>query len=308
MDRLDEWRVFVAVAASKSFAKTARSLGRSPQAITRAVAALEERLGTRLLNRTTRSVSLTHDGERYLEPGRRALAEFDRLEAQPDTEAALTGRLSITAPVLFGQLHVLPIVTEFLALHDALDVRLLLHDRVVSLAEEGVDLGLRIGALPDSALLARSIGQVHSVLCASPAYLARAGVPDSVDDLAGHDCIAFTGTSSIPDRWLFPVGGKREHAVNVRARLVVNTGQAAIDAALAGLGIARVLSYQVAALVARKRLVVVLSIERDALPVQLVHLPGLQTRPAAAFLDFAARRLRERLRRLSDSAPGAQRS
>ncbi|MGZ3427251.1 MAG: LysR family transcriptional regulator, partial [Polyangia bacterium] len=147
MDRLDEWRVFVTVAGRRSFIAAARALGRSPQAVTRAVAGLEERLGTRLLNRTTRSVSLTDDGERYLDRGRHLLAEIDQLEARPDARAPLAGRLSITAPVLFGQLHVLPVVIELLARHPALDARLLLYDRVVSLAEEGIDVGVRLGAL-----------------------------------------------------------------------------------------------------------------------------------------------------------------
>src|SRR5262245_7400858 len=144
MDRIDEWRVFVTVARLRSFVKAARTLGLSPQTSTRAVAALEARLGTRLLNRTTRSVSLTNDGERYLERGRQALAEFGRLESDSDAQAPLAGKLSITSSVLFGQLHVLPIVSELLSLHPDLDVRLMLHDRVVSLAEEGLDVAVRI--------------------------------------------------------------------------------------------------------------------------------------------------------------------
>jgi DNA-binding transcriptional LysR family regulator len=300
MDRLDEWRVFLTVAGRRSFIAAARALGRSPQAVTRAVAALEERLGTRLLNRTTRSVSLTDDGERYLHRGRQALAELDQLEARPDARAPLAGRLSITAPVLFGQLHVAPVVAELLARHPGLDVRLLLYDRVVSLAEEGLDVGVRIGALPDSALRARLVGQVRSVLCASPAYLARAGVPRTPDALAKHSCIAFLGTTPNADRWSFPGGGgRRERTVAVHARLAVNTAQAAIDAAVAGLGIARVLSYQVSRLVADGTLRLVLTAhERSVVPVHLVHLPGAPSRAATAFVELAAERLRDRLRPL----------
>jgi DNA-binding transcriptional LysR family regulator len=291
MDRTDEWRVFAAVASRRSFVGAARALRRSPQAITRAIAALEARLGTRLLNRTTRSVSLTGDGARYLERSTRVLAELDALEDAPRAEAPLAGLLSLTAPVLFGQLHVAPVVREFLAAHPALDVRLFLVDRIVSLADEGLDLGVRIGALPDSALRARVVGRVRYVACASPAYLRSAGRPRRPHDLAKHACIANIGSAPRADRWSFPHGG-RDHAVSVRARLIVNTSQAAIDAALAGLGITRVLSYQIDHLVAAKRLQLVLErFEPPTVPVQLVQLPGAPNRAAAAFAELAARRL-----------------
>ncbi|HZO16990.1 MAG TPA: LysR family transcriptional regulator, partial [Polyangiaceae bacterium] len=262
----------------------------------RAVAALEARLGVRLLHRTTRSVTLTDDGERYLERARRAVAEFEALEAQENDRAPLTGRLSVTAPVLFGQLHVLPVVREFLGAHGAIEVRLTLLDRVVSLAEEGIDLGVRIGALPDSSLRARRIAQVRSVLCASPAYLRRMGVPRSLEALSKHACIAFTGTTPIADRWSFPGPGKRERTIVVRPRLIVNSGQAAIDAAVAGMGITRVVSYQIASLVAARKLAIVLpSFERQAVPVHIVSLPGAQSRAAIAFGELASQRIRERL-------------
>src|SRR5690349_7118266 len=149
MDTLGDWRLFVTVARLASFSKAAREHGRSAQAVTRAIAALEARLGTRLLHRTTRAVSLSDDGARYLERARRALAEIGELEAPIDRRAPLAGVLTVTAPTLFGRLHVLPLVTAFLRRHPGLDVRLLLVDRIVSLADEGVDLGVRIGALPD---------------------------------------------------------------------------------------------------------------------------------------------------------------
>lgn len=293
MDRLEEWRIFAQVASLRSFTRAATTLGCSPQAVTRAVAALEGRLGTRLLHRTTRSVSLSGEGERSLQRCRRALAEFDALESPADTPTELRGTLSITAPVLFGQLHIVPLVDRFLKRHPALDVRLLLVDRVVSLAEEGVDLGVRIGSLPDSALRGRGLGYVRTVICASPQYLKRSGVPRTLDALAKHQCIAFTGTTPIADRWTFRSAGQRERSVAVRARLVVNTGQAALNAAVAGLGLVRVLSYQVEQLVADGKLRIVLAaFAPPRVPVQLVHLPGMQTHAAVEFGELAADSLR----------------
>lgn len=296
MDRIDEWRVFVTVATHLSFTRAARALGRSPQAITRAVAALEARVGTRLLNRTTRAVSLSSDGERYLVRSRRALLELDALEARPDASAALRGTIAVTAPVLFGQLHVMPVVEEFLRRNPELDARVSLLDRVVSLAEEGFDLGVRIGALPDSPLRASRVGSVRAVICASPAYLRRRGQPRSPDDLSTHDCIAFAGTTPIAGRWTFPRAGGRDRHVAVRARMIVDVGQAAIDAALAGLGLVRVLSYQVDRLVREKKLRIVLADhEGPPVPVHVVHLPGVQSRAASAFAELASERLRARL-------------
>jgi DNA-binding transcriptional LysR family regulator len=296
MDRLEEWRTFVAVESRRSFVEAARTLRRSPQAVTRAIAALEERLGTRLFNRTTRSVSLTGEGERYLEHSRRVLAEFDLLEAPSNARAELRGAVAVTAPVMFGQLHVLPLVGEFLGLHPRVEVRLLLLDRVVSLAEEGLDVGVRIGALPDSAMRARLLGQVRSVVCASPDYLARMGTPRTPEALPKHDCIAFTATTPIPNRWSFAGASGRERSIAVRPRLTVNTAQAAIEAALAGLGLVRLISYQVSQLVADKKLRIVFpSSEAQPMPVHLVHLPGVQSRAAAAFVEFAAEELRERI-------------
>ena len=296
MDRTEEWRVFVAVAGRRSFVEAARTLRRSPQAITRAVAALEQRLGARLLNRTTRSVSVTGEGERYLERGRRVLAELDALESAPDAGAALAGRLSVTAPVLFGQLQVAPLVCAFLAQHADVEARLLLLDRVVSLAEEGIDLAVRIGPLPDSSLRARLVGHVRWVVCASPAYLARAGVPRTPEALARHTCITFDAGSPLADHWTFPRGG-RERSVALRPRLIVNTAQARIDAAIAGVGLVRVLSYQVERPLAEKKLRLVLeSVAPPPVPIHLLQLPGVSNRLAAAFVEFVDARLRARLR------------
>jgi DNA-binding transcriptional LysR family regulator len=297
-DRLEEWRIFVTVAQLRSFAQAARTLGRSPQAVTRAVASLEERLRARLLARTTRSVSLTTEGERYLDRGRRVLAEVEALETPVDEHAPLRGIVTVTAPVLFGQLHVAPIVFAFLRENPDVDVRLALFDRVVPLAEEGMDVGVRIGELADSSLRVIKVGEVRTVLCASPAYVERAGRPRSPESLRDHACIAFAGTTPIADRWSFKRAeeGHREKKIAVRPRLSVNTGQAAIDAALAGLGIARVLSYQVDALVASNKLVVLLkSFEPEPVPVQIVQLAGVASRAAMAFVAFVVERLRARL-------------
>jgi len=302
MDRVDEWRVFAAVASLRSFTGAARQLGRTPQAITRAIAGLEARLGTRLLHRTTRSVSMTDEGERFLERARRVLTEFDLLESSAGAGAPLAGRLSVTAPALFGRLHVLPIAMDFLGEEPRVDLRLLLVDRVVSLAEEGIDVAVRLGPLPDSALRARLVGHVHSVVCASPAYLKRAGAPRRPEDLSRHQCIAFTTTTPIADRWSFPGPNGRERTIAVRARLIVNTGQAAIDAAVAGLGVVRLVSYQVSRLVAEKKLHIVLApFERAAASVHVVYLPGVQTRASSAFIEFAAERIRRRLSLETDS-------
>jgi DNA-binding transcriptional LysR family regulator len=286
MDRLHEWRIFVTVATLRSFAEASRALGVSPQAATRGVAALEKRLRTRLLHRTTRSVSVTSDGERYLERGRRAIAELEALEAPVDKSAPLRGVLTVTAPLLFGQMHVAPVVTEFLVAHPEVDVRLTLVDRVVSLADEGIDVAVRIAELADSSLRARLVGHVESLLVAGAKYVERAGTPRTHDDLAEHACIAFTATTPVVDRWSFP--GRR--TVMVKPRLVVNTGQAAIDAALAGVGIARVLSYQVGKLLEQGRLVELFR-ESDRVPVHLVQLGGIQTQIAQAFVELAAKRL-----------------
>jgi DNA-binding transcriptional LysR family regulator len=224
------------------------------------------------------------------------LAEFDLLEDPQDEKAPLRGVLSVSASVLFGQLHVVPLVSELLRRHPEVDARLLLLDRIVSLPEESIDVAVRIGRLPDSSLRARLVGHVRWVVCASPAYIDAAGAPRSPDALARHTCIAFTPTTPIPERWSFPGPRGRERSVAVRARLTVNTGQAAIDAAVGGFGLVRVYSYQIGALVAANKLRIVLSrFEPEPVPIHIVQLPGAQTRAAAAFVDLATARLRAKL-------------
>jgi DNA-binding transcriptional LysR family regulator len=290
LDRLDTLAIFVAVAEHQSFAEAARQLSRSPTSITRAVAALEERLQTRPFNRTTRSVALTDAGVRCLESCRRLLAAYDELDAENIGERAEPrGWINVTAPTMFGRLHVLPVVRSFLDDYPRVDIRLLLLDRVVSLIDEGLDLGIRIGQLPDSSLRAIRVGEVRRIVCATPQYIARNGVPTTPRDLRNHSMVACTAVTPIPDRWSFHGRSGLISAV-VTPRLVVNTTAAAVDAALDGLGFACMLSYQAEQHVAAGRLQAVLvEYEPPPAPIHIVHPAGRHL-PAKVrlFLDHAA--------------------
>src|SRR5690349_3201169 len=212
MDRLETMRVFAAVADGRGFAPAARRLGLSPPAVTRAVAALEERLGARLLHRTTRVVRLTEAGERFLADCKRILGEVDEAEAAAaGSHAEPRGQLVVTAPLMFGRLHVAPIVLDFLRRHPQVAVRTLFLDRVTDMIDAGIDVAIRIGALPDSSLVATRVGTMRRVVCASPAYLRIHGTPRVPADLAGHEAIAFVGTSSHPE-WAFGPGDGRHVA------------------------------------------------------------------------------------------------
>lgn len=298
MDRIDAWTTFAAVAEGRSFAAAARRLGRSPAAVTRAVAALEERLGARLLNRTTRSVALTDVGARALEAARRALTGFEELEgtAAATERQEPRGRLGVTAPVMFGRLHVLPVVQAFLRDHPAATVQLLLLDRVVSLVDEGLDVAIRLGRLPDSSLRAIRVGEVRRGVYAGTKYLRENGTPRTPQALARHACVACTAVTPVPDRWTFERDG-RGFVVPVSSRLVVNTAEAAIDAALAGLGPTCVLSYQADAHVRAGRLERILGpFEPPAAPVQVVIPAGRFVTPIVrAFVERAVEALRARL-------------
>lgn len=280
MDRLECLTIFVAVADRASFAEAARALHRSPAAVTRAVAGLEAQLQARLLNRTTRSVSLTEAGQRVLETGRALLAKLEELESVGDGDALMPrGVVSVTAASMFGRLHVLPLLHALLARYPALDIRLRLTDRVESLVEEGMDVGVRLGNLPDSSLRSLRVGQVRRGVYASPAYLARAGVPAALSDLAGHPVIACLALTPVPERWTF-AGAEGSQTVTVKPRLVVNTPDAAVDSALAGVGLTCVASYQVANEVASGRLVEVLGAWAPApVPVTLVQPAGRHVAP-----------------------------
>jgi DNA-binding transcriptional LysR family regulator len=291
MDRIEDIEVFAEVAGQGSFTAAARRLNRSPTAITRAVADLETRLGVRLLNRTTRAVSLTDAGERFLVGARRVLADLAEIEqAAAGLGVAPRGELSVTAPILFGRLHVLPIVTDFLNEFPDVTVRLMLLDRPVDLVEEGIDAAVRIGALADSSAIATRLGHLHRVAVAAPDYLARRGMPERPDDLAGHDVIVFGGVGG--QQWQF--AGRAVRAV---PRLTVTTAEAAIDAATAGIGITRVFSYQAVDALARGAVArILVPHETEEIPVHLLY-PGGAHRPPKlrAFIDHAAPRLRERL-------------
>jgi DNA-binding transcriptional LysR family regulator len=294
MDHLDTLRAFVAVADSAGFAAAARKLGMSAPAVTRAVAAIETRLGAQLLHRSTRSVRLTEVGARFLDDCRRILAELDEAEASAGgAHAAPQGQLAITASSMFGRLHVAPILLDFLALHPGVTVRSLFVDRVVHLLDEGFDLAVRIAHLPDSSLTAVPVGAVRRVVIASPDYLARHGEPRTPADLLRHDAVGFSQDGGANAPWVFHRGAERELA-QPRMQLIANAGEVGIDAAIRGLGLARALAYQVDADVLAGRLKIVLAeFEPAPIPVHLVYVAGRKA-PAKvrAFVDFAAERLR----------------
>jgi DNA-binding transcriptional LysR family regulator len=298
-DRLDALTIFVAVAEQQSFAEAARQLSRSPASVTRGVAALEERLQTRLFNRTTRAVALTDAGARYLENCRRLLAIYDELEAvNLEDRVQPRGWINVTAPAMFGRLHVLPLVQDFLSEYPPVDVRLLLLDRVVSLVDEGLDLGVRIGQLPDSSLRAVLVGQVRRVVCAAPQYIARYGMPAKPRDLGNHCAVACTAVTPIPERWSFH-GPSGVSSVPVTPRLVVNTTAAAVDAALDGFGLACIMSYQAEPHIAAGLLQTVLvEYEPPPAPIHIVHPEGRHL-PAKVrlFLDRATEALRAKFGR-----------
>lgn len=289
MDRLDAIAAFVAIADHGSFAAAARLLRVSPQAVTRAIAGLERRLGTRLFHRSTRAVRLTDDGAAYLERCRHALADLEAGERLIRGEADEPhGTLVITAPVMFGRMHVLPVVTQLLSGHSRLSAQLILIDRFVRLVEEGVDVAVRIGALTDSALKARKVGEVGRILVASPDYLRNRSRPATPHDLRDHHVIAFSGISG-SDEWRF--GAAERMAVQLRPRLIVNSADTAIAAAESGLGITRVLSYQVADQLRNERLVRLLDeFEPAPSPVNLLlAATGPTSTRVRAFVDAAAR-------------------
>lgn len=296
IDRLDSMRVFVTALSEGSMARAGQRLSRSPAAVTRAIAALEGHVGASLLHRTTRKLQLTEAGERYATVCRHVLAQLDEADRSAAGQAAAPhGVLTVTAPVMFGTRILRPVVGEFLRKYPKIQIRYLLLDRLTNLVDEGIDIGLRIAALQDSSLIARRIGEVRRVLCASPAYLARRPAPLTISDLASHDCIAIEPTSP-EDIWSFPPlpGRQMARTVRVRPRLMVNADEAAVSAAVDGEGIARIFSYKIQEEVGAGRLVILLP--QDEPPAVPVHLVASQTRltvpKVRAFMDFAGERLR----------------
>jgi DNA-binding transcriptional LysR family regulator len=295
MNRLEAMSILVAVVDSGSLSAAARRLDMPLATVSRKVGELESHLKTRLLHRTTRMLSLTEAGSLYVAACRRILDDIDEAERSATGEyAAPKGELVVTAPIAFGRLHVVPVVAEFLAHYPEIDINLVLTDRVVHLMDEHADVAVRIGELPDSTLVAMGVGAVRRVICASPAYLDAHGVPAKPADLAEHACVTFEALASMR-AWSFG-SGKSEQSVPVHSRLGVNTADAAIAAAILGVGLIRVLSYQVADAVRAGDLRVVLdAFESAPLPVSLVHT-GQAPIPLKlrAFLDFVTPRLRAR--------------
>jgi len=290
MDRLDELTALVAILESGSLAAAGRKLRRSPPAMTRLLASLEERVGARLIERTSRRLSATEAGRRLGEQARQLLAGYGeavRESAAPEVR----GELRLTAPLVFGRRHVTPIVTSFLELYPQIRVELVLNDHTLNLIEEGLDLAVRIGRLGDSSLIARRVGEVRRLVVASPAYLARRGTPRTPADLARHDLVLTSGNPG-PLEWRFRRSG-RDIVIRPTPRLVVNEVDAMLIAVRAGHGIGRPLSYQVADDLASHSLVRLLpEFEPLPLPVQLVTPSAQRVAPKVrAFADHAARSL-----------------
>lgn len=302
MDRFEAMRTLIAAVDGGSLSAASRALGAPLPTISRRVSDLEAHLGSQLVVRTSRKLLLTEAGAAYIASARRVLEELAEAERAASGEyRAPRGELLVTAPIMFGKLHVAPVVHEFLGAYPEVSVRLALSDGIMDLAEAHIDVAVRIGNLPDSTLIARRVGEVRWVTCASPAYLGKRGTPAVPAELANHDCIAYEGLEPWRD-WLF-TGPHGNETVIIRPRFSVSTADAVIAGAQAGLGIAYVMSYQAAASVLDGTLRPILA-ERSPPPraVQLVHA-ARQHRPQKlrAFLDFVAPRLQQRLHRVGEA-------
>lgn len=292
MDRFAAMKVFAKVAETTSFAEAARQLHMSPPAVTRTISALEELIGSRLLVRTTRSVKLTEAGERYVEDCRRILGDVLEAEAAAaGSYATPTGTLIVTAPVLFGQMHALPVLMDFLDRHPAVTGRALFLDRVVNIVDEGIDVAVRIGHLQDSGFSAIRVGAVRRVVCGSPAYFEERGVPRDPADLASHSIVAPTSAWASLE-WRF--GRDQKTSVTIHPRLFCNTNETAMSAALHGWGLTRLLSYQIGPALRDGRLRTVLSeFEEEPLPIHVVHPEGRHaSAKVRSFVDFIVERFR----------------
>lgn len=292
MDRLKSMAVVVKVAETGSFADASRQLNMSAPSVTRAVAFIEETIGAKLFLRSTRTVKLTEAGQHYVDDCRRILAKLEEAEAAArGSYARPSGTLTITAPVLFGQIYIMPILTEYLAMYPWMQGRALLLDRAVNLLEEGIDAGVRIGHLPDSGYNAIKVGTVRRVICGAPSYFERCGIPESPKDLTDHTLIATT-SSSAPVQWR--LGHSPRSANSFSPRLYCNTVGAAITAATSGLGLVQALSYQVTEHRAEHALTIVLEdFEEEPLPIHVIHPEGRNaSAKTRAFVDLAVDRLR----------------
>ena len=300
MDRLESMTAFVSVARAGGFSAASRDLGIPLATISRRVGELESALGVRLLRRSTRQVVVTEAGQRFFVACQRALEDLrDAEEAVSNEDRTPRGELTITAPIAFGRLHLQPVALEFLAAQPQINLRLQLVDRIVNIADEHIDAALRIAHLPDSRLIARTLGSIRVVVCASPAYLKARGAPQRPEDLMQHDCIAWSILGP-RDTWWFQDSG-REQQYPIRTRLATTLAESAVDAATAGLGLVQTTSYQASQAIGDGRLVIVLRrFECAVTPVSLVYardrLLPLRLR---AFVDFAAPRMKARLRTIA---------
>jgi DNA-binding transcriptional LysR family regulator len=294
MDRLEAMSTFLAVVEAGSLSAASRRLNTPLATVSRKISELESRLRTKLFDRTTHKLVLTGAGSSYVDACKRILAEVGEAERAASGEyVAPTGELTMTAPVGIGRIYLIPILADFFKAYPEIDASLIMTSRVLNLQQEQIDVGVRLGALPDSSIIAIRVGTVRRVLCASPSYLAARGTPRTPDDLAGHDCITFAGSVS-PDVWTF-VRDKTNVAVPVHGRFVVDTVEAARDAACAGIGIASGFSYYAKTALERGALTTLLDEFQPApLPVHLVYTANrFLPIKVRAFLDFAAPRLRQ---------------
>jgi DNA-binding transcriptional LysR family regulator len=293
MDRLESMSTLLAAVEGGSLSSASRKLGMPLATVSRKVSELETHLRTKLVNRTSRKLTLTDAGRSYVAACKKILEDIGEAERAATGEySAPKGDLTITAPIVFGRLHVLPVALEFLKAYPEIDIRIVLTDRLANLVEDHIDLAVRIGELADSSLIVTKVGAVRRVVCASPAYFVERGAPQELHDLSAHDCITFEGLMS-PKVWTFRTG-RSETTVPIHSRLVINTAEAAIDAAIAGFGVTRVLSYQIATPLKAGSLVTALEkFEPAPAPVSLVYQGhGLLPLKLRAFLDFAGPRLR----------------
>ena len=317
MDKLHAMRTFTTIVDAGSLTAAAKILGKSLPSVVRTLSTLESALNTRLLARTTRRIALTEEGRGYLEHCRRIVAQVDEAEAglsEQGGEAA--GQLTITAPVLFGQMHVVPGVSSFLLRYPQAHVDMLLLDRVVNLVDEGIDLAVRIAHLADSSMIARPVGHIRSVLCASPHYLARAGQPHNPADIARFECVLWRAQEG-GKVWRFRASGARVEttrtvAIHPHGRFTSNHIAAAIKACVAGLGLGSFLSYQVQDLVSQGKLMVLLSeYELAPIPVSLAHAhTRLVPNRVRALIDWLGEDLARRLaaQTLTGSTKGVTKS
>lgn len=289
MDRFQEMTVLLAVAEAASFTGGAKLVGMSPPSVTRVIAGLEKRLGTLLLARSTRSLRLTEAGRRYVEDCKRILLDLDEAEElATGSSIRARGNLTVTAPVMFGELYLIPLITEYLSTHPQVTINALLVDRLVNMVDEGVDVAIRIGRLPETGLQAIKVGHIRPVICAAPVFLERFGRPQEPKDVMEAPIVMSSASGLLTD-WQFNLGASTL-TLHPEPRLMVSSNQAAINAARQGWGLTRVLSYQVAELVAKGELEIILeAFESPALPVHVLYQGGGRV-PAKVhtFVDFCA--------------------